>query len=77
MLAAIWMYLVKIIPPDPTGDEGVGAHLFQFWLVLETVMIPFFAIRWLPKAGKQALPILAIQIILVFIVCAPVFYFHW
>lgn len=77
MLAIIGMYLAKIIPPDPTGDEGLGAHLFQFWLVLESMMIPFFVIRSLPKAGKQVLPILVIQITLVLVVCAPVFINHW
>ena len=77
MLGILMLYLAKIIPPDPTGDEGTGAHLFQIWLVLETMMIPIFAIKWLPKMQRQALLTLAIQITLVIIVCAPVFYFKW
>ena len=57
------------------ADEGVGAHLFQIWLVLEIILIPFFAIKWLLQRPKDASLILVIQIILVFIVCFPVFYF--
>lgn len=41
-------------------DEGTGAHLFQLWLVLEPLMIGFFAIKWLPREPKQALLILAL-----------------
>ncbi|MDO8522455.1 MAG: hypothetical protein Q7S08_04185 [bacterium] len=55
-------------------DEGVGAHLFQLWLVLEVLMIPFFAVKWLPRAPKQTLAVLAIQIIAVLATCFPVFY---
>jgi len=44
-------------------DEGTGAHLFQLWLVLEPLMVGFFAIKWLPSARKQALLILALQIV--------------
>lgn len=43
-------------------DEGVGAHLFQLWLVLEPFMLGYFAFKWLPRAPKQALLILALQI---------------
>ena len=57
------------------ADEGTAAHLFQIWLVLEVLMVAFFAISWLPRAPKHALFILAIQIIAALEACAPVFYF--
>lgn len=44
-------------------DERTGAHLFQLWLVLEPLMVGFFAVKWLPYAPKQALLILALQIV--------------
>jgi hypothetical protein len=56
-------------------DEGTGAHLFQIWLVLEVFMVGFFAVKWLPQKPKDTLFVLAIQIVAVLIVCAPVFYF--
>lgn len=43
-------------------DEGVGAHLFQIWLVLEPFMLGYFAITYLPRAPKQAVLVLALQI---------------
>ena len=44
-------------------DEGTGAHLFQLWLVLEPLMVGFFAVKWLPRARKEALTILAFQMV--------------
>ena len=55
-------------------DEGMAAHLFQLWLVLEVMMIPYFAVRWLPRAPKDAALVLALQIALVLLAAAPVFY---
>ena len=62
--------------PEENKDEGVAAHLFQLWLVLEAVMIPFFALRWLPQAPKDAALVLLLQIAAVIAPVAPVFYFH-
>ena len=62
-------------PPVREADEGTGAHLFAVWLVLEVLMVAFFAVTWLPQKPKQALFILAIQIVAALAACAPVFYF--
>jgi len=43
-------------------DEGTAAHLFQLWLVLEPLMLGYFAFKWLPREPKHALHILALQI---------------
>lgn len=55
-------------------DEGTAAHLFQLWLVLEPFMLGFFAIKWLPRAPKQALLILALQIIAALLPISVVFF---
>ena len=74
---AFWIFhLVMLGVPRPEPDEGTAAHLFQLWLVLETLMVAFFAIKWLPQRPQQALPILILQIALVIVVCAPVRIFH-
>ncbi len=54
-------------------DEGTGAHLFQLWLVLEPLMVGFFAVTWLPRAPKKALFILALQIIAALLPISVVF----
>jgi hypothetical protein len=75
MLGVFYLALTGIIPPDPTGDEGTAAHLFQIWLLLEVVSIPFFAFKWLPRS-KDVLLILGLQLCGVFAVCFPVWYLH-
>ncbi len=42
-------------------DEGTAAHLFQLLMVAQVPFIAFFAIKWLPRAPKQALIILVVQ----------------
>ena len=75
-LITMLIYLATLdTPPVREADEGIGAHLFQIWLVLEALMITFFATKWLPRAPKDALIILAVQIIAVLGACSPVFYF--
>ena len=54
-------------------DEGIGAHLFQLWLVLEPFLLGFFAVTWLPRAPKQALLILAFQIVAALLPISVVF----
>jgi hypothetical protein len=43
------------------ADEGADARIFQLLLVLQLPIVAFFAIKWLPKAPKAALAILALQ----------------
>jgi hypothetical protein len=57
-------------------DEGTQAHIFQIWLVLEVVLMTVFAVAWVPRRPKQALVVLAIQILGALAACAPVFYFR-
>jgi len=75
VLAIMLIGIAMSGPPVRQPDEGTGAHLFQIWLVLEVVMVSFFAIKWLPKEPRQALIILGLQILAVLAACAPVFYF--
>src|SRR5882672_5818077 len=62
--------------PNENKDEGVAAHLFQLWLVLEFFMILFFASKWLPQKPTDALIVLTIQIALIVAGCTPVFLLH-
>ena len=43
------------------ADEGADARIFQLLLVLQLPIVAFFAIKWLPRAPKAALTILALQ----------------
>ena len=55
-------------------DEGVGAHLFQIWLALEPFMLGYFALKYVPLAPKNALLILAFQILAALLPISVVLY---
>jgi hypothetical protein len=74
VLIVTLLSIYGIPTPYPTKDEGAGAHLFQLWLVVEVLIVVLFVAKWLPQAPKQALLILALQIIAVVATCAPVFF---
>ena len=73
-LAAMLIYIEIAGVPTRQTDEGTGAHLFQIWLVLEVLMIGFFAVRWLSQTPKEALWILAIQIVSALLFVSTVFF---
>jgi hypothetical protein len=56
-------------------DEGAVAHLWQLLMAGQMPVVAFFAIRWLPRAPKQTLGVLALQAVAVLASMAPVFYF--
>jgi hypothetical protein len=58
-------------------DEGTAAHLWQLLMGGQLPIILFFAIRWLPRAPRYALPVLAIQAAAAVAALAPVYLLHW
>lgn len=55
------------------ADEGLAAHLWQLLMAAQLPIIAFFAIIYLPQKPKQAVLVLALQIVAVLGACAPVF----
>ena len=43
-------------------DEGAAAHLWQLLMAGQLPIIAFFAIRWLPRAPRYALPVFVAQV---------------
>ena len=73
-LVMILVYIATVdIANPPEADEGIPAHLFQIWLVIEFFMLAFFAIKWLPQNPKSAFFVLALQIVMVLIPMSIVF----
>ncbi len=54
-------------------DEGSAAHIWQLLMAVQIPIIAFFAIKWLLRAPKEALAVLALQIGAVLAALAPVF----
>ncbi len=76
ILGMFWLYTRGIMLPDPSGDEGTAAHLFQLWLALELLLIAFFAVKWLPRRPHDAALVLILQLCGVAAGCFPVWYLH-
>ena len=56
------------------ADEGTAAHIWQLLMALQVPIMAFFAIKYVPQKPKQALLVLALQMIAVLTACAPVFF---
>ena len=54
-------------------DEGTAAHIFQLLLAGQLPIVAFFGIRWLPRAPREALAVLALQAGAGLAAIAPVF----
>ena len=59
------------------ADEGTAAHIWQLLMGFQLPIIAFFALRWLPQTPKQALLILALQLVAGLAAAAPVFYYEF
>ena len=43
------------------ADEGTPAHVFQILMAAQLPIVTYFAIKWLPRAPRQAFVVLATQ----------------
>jgi len=55
------------------ADEGATAHLWQLLMAGQMPLLAFFAIKWLPRAPRQTLCVLALQAGAALASMAPVF----
>jgi hypothetical protein len=54
-------------------DEGAAAHIWQLLMAAQFPVVAFFAIKWLPRTPKEALPVLALQVGAALAAVAPVY----
>jgi hypothetical protein len=57
-------------------DEGAIAHLWQLLMAGQLPVLLFFAIKWLPRAPRQTLYVLALQAGAALACMAPVFFLN-
>ena len=74
ILGMMGLYFTGVIPPEPTGDEGIMARSFQLWIALEFFTILLFAIKWLPSDPRGTWKIIALQIALAIVPIAIVWF---
>jgi len=75
-LATVLMF-VALHGIAPQADEGAAAHIWQLLMAAQIPIVFFFAVKWLPRSPRQAMPILGLQIGFALAAMAPVFLFHW
>jgi hypothetical protein len=75
-LAALAIVLVYLATFGVTheSDEGVAAHVWQLLMAGQAPIVVFFMIRWLPRAPRPALSVLALQITAALAAVAPVWW---
>ncbi len=57
-------------------DEGAAAHIWQLLIAGQLPLVAYFAIKWLPRTPRSALPVLALQAGAALIALAPVYLLH-
>lgn len=57
-------------------DEGTAAHLWQILMAGQLPVLAFFAIKWLPRAPRQAFYVLAIEAGAILAAMAPVYFLN-
>jgi hypothetical protein len=55
-------------------DEGAAAHVWQLLMATQLPIVAYFAIKWVPKAPKQALMVLSLQAVAALTALAPVYF---
>lgn len=58
------------------ADEGAAAHIWQLLMAAQLPALIVFGIRWLPKAPKQAMGVMALLVLAILAAMAPVFIFR-
>ena len=78
-LASIALVLGHIVTSGvaPQPDEGTAAHLFQLLMITQVPIVTFFALKWVPRARRQALEVLALQAAAALAAFAPVYLLKW
>lgn len=75
-LATVFVF-IALHGTAPQEDEGAAAHIWQLLMVAQLPIVLYFAIKWVPQAPRQAVPILALQVGAALAAVAPVFLLHW
>ena len=68
---------IAIAGTAPEPDEGAAAHIWQILMAGQVPVVVFYAVKWLPRAPKAALKVLAAQAGAALGALAPVYWLGW
>jgi hypothetical protein len=70
-LATVAVHLARFgVTHEP--DEGTAAHIWQLLVSAQLPVIGYFAMTWLPRATREAVTVLAIDLAAIAMAAAPV-----
>ena len=58
-------------------DEGAAAHIWQLLMAGQVPVVAFYAVKWLRRAPRTALQVLALQVGAALAALAPVYWLGW
>jgi hypothetical protein len=67
-----WIALA-VFGPDPTGDEGAAARLFQLFMALQVPAIAFFVAKWAIREPRQTAIVVLLQALAFVAALVPVY----
>jgi hypothetical protein len=71
------IYHIVTFGTAPQADEGATAHLWQLLMAGQIPLVVFYAVKWLPRTPRTALPVLAVQIGAALAAAGPVYWLGW
>ncbi|MGH2435950.1 MAG: hypothetical protein ACRDFA_03035 [bacterium] len=71
------LYHAAMFGIAPQADEGAAAHIWQLLMAGQVPVVAFYAIKWLPRAPRTALQVLALQVGAALAALAPVYWLGW
>ena len=74
---AVVMVFLALHGTAPQADEGAAAHIWQLLMAAQVPIVLFFAIKWVPQSPRQAVSVLALQVVAALAAMTPVFLLHW
>jgi hypothetical protein len=76
-LGLIAAAVTGLIAVTPQADEGTPARLFQLLIVLQVPIAALFAAKWLPRAPRPALFVLALQLGAALLAIVTILWLEW
>ena len=71
------LYHIAIFGVARQTDEGAAAHVWQLLMAGQAPVVAFYAVKWLPRAPRTALQVLAVQVGAAVAALAPVYLLGW
>ena len=71
------LYHIAMFGIAHEADEGAAAHIWQILMAGQVPVVAFYAVKWLPRAPRTALPVIIVQGGAALAALAPVYWLGW